>query len=242
MNNELTVNNEINLKNNIQEVSYEGQKNFLETTWGQIVNGGINIGLRALLPDFLEDEIIQVKDSIVTDGFKAGMKTAIDNAIDLGKSFLGIFTGKFENMSQIKDVIKKGKLIDGISEVLDWGIDMANENNLISKSTSRAIKKGKNTMLNNISSNIEENTNLQIESIEKIEKYTEKWNKYFNNKDFSNMEKQYEKIEKELETIIPLEDVIIKARQVENLHNLIKNNGQNFNLSKEELELAKKLA
>ena len=39
-------------------------------------------------------------------------KTAVDNVIDLGKSVLGIFTGKFENMSQVKEVIKKGGLID----------------------------------------------------------------------------------------------------------------------------------
>ena len=40
---------------------------------------------------------------------------------------------------------------------------------------------------------------------------------------------------------MPLENVITKAKVVENLHNLIKNNGKNFNLSKEELELANKL-
>ena len=244
MNNELSINNEINLNNNnnAQEVTYENQKSFLETTWGQAINGGIDIGLRMLLPDFIEDEIIQVKDSIITDGFQAGMKTAIDNAVDLGKSFLGIFTGKFENMGQVNDVIKKGGLLDGISEVLDWGIDMAKENNLINKSTTKAIKKGKNTILNNISNSIENNTNSQVESIEKIDKYINKWNEYFNNQDFTNMEKQYKNIKKELKSLLPLENVLTKARTVENLHKLIKNNGKNFDLSKEELELAKKLA
>ena len=55
------------------------------------------------------------------------------------------------------------------------------------------------------------------------------------------MEKQYNKIEKELENVMPLENTINKARVVENLHSLIKNNGKNFNLSEEEKELAKKL-
>lgn len=80
-----------------------------------------------------------------------------------------------------------------------------------------------------------------MESVEKIDKYISNWNGYYGNKDFDSMEKEYAKMEKELEKVIPLENVIKKARQVENIHNLIKNNGNNFNLSKEELSLSNKL-
>jgi hypothetical protein len=159
----------------------------------------------------------------------------------MGKSFLGIFTGKFDNMSQIKETIKKGGLIDSISDVLDWGIKKAKENKLIKSSTASLIKKGKNSILNNISDNIENNLTSQVESIEKIDKYTQNWSKYYEKKDFTNMERQFNKIQKELEKVVPLESVITKARQLENIHNLIKNNGKNFNLTQEELELANKL-
>lgn len=241
-NKELEINNNINLENNnSNNVTYEEQKSFLETNLGQIINGGVDLGLRVILPDIIEDEIIEIKDSIITDGFKEGVKTAIDNAVDLGKSFLGIFTGKFENVSQIKEAVKKGGLIDSISDVLDWGIKKAKENKLIKSSTATLIKKGKNKILNNISDNIENNLDSQVESVEKIDKYITKWNEYYNKQDFTNMQKQYNKIEKELEKITPLESTINKARVVENLHNLIKNNGKNFNLSQEELELANKL-
>ncbi len=241
-NNQLEIENNINLENNnLQEVTLEKQKNFLETSLGQVINGGVNLGLRAILPDLIEDEVIEIKDSIITDGFKAGIKTAIDNVVDLGKSVLGIFTGKFENMSQVKDVIKKGGLIDSVSDVLDWGINKAKNKDLISNNTANIIKKGKNTILNTVNNNIENNMTSQIESIEKIDKYISNWNEYYNNQDFSNMDKQFKKIERELTTIMPLENVITKARVVENLHNLIKNNGKNFNLSNEEIELANKL-
>lgn len=106
--NELQINNNISLeKNNTQTVNFEEQKSFLETNLGQVINAGVDLGIRALLPGFLEENVIEIKDSIITDGFKAGIKTAIDNTIDMGKSFLGIFTGKFDNMSQIKEAIKK---------------------------------------------------------------------------------------------------------------------------------------
>lgn len=103
------------------------------------------------------------------------------------------------------------------------------------------MKNGKDTILNTVNNNIENNLLSQMESVEKIDKYISNWNGYYENKDFNSMEKEYNKMEKELEKVIPLENVIKKARQVENLHNLIKNNGNNFNLSKEELELANKL-
>lgn len=103
------------------------------------------------------------------------------------------------------------------------------------------MKNGKDTILNTVNNNIENNLLSQMESVEKIDKYISNWNGYYENKDFNSMEKEYNKMEKELEKVIPLENVIKKARQVENIHNLIKNNGNNFNLSKEELELANKL-
>ncbi len=144
-------------------------------------------------------------------------------------------------MSQVKNVIKSGGLIDSVSDVLDWGIKKSKENGLINNTTASIIQKGKNTILNTVNSSIENNLTSQMESIEKIDKYISNWNVYYNNQDFNNMEKQYKKIEKELNNVLPLENVITKARQLENLHELIKNKGGDFNLSKEELELANKL-
>lgn len=96
MSSELAMENNVNIekRSDMENVTYEKQKTFLETNLGQVINGGINLGLRAILPDFIEDEIIEIKDSIITDGFSAGIKTAIDNVIDLGKSVLRYFYRK----------------------------------------------------------------------------------------------------------------------------------------------------
>ena len=55
------------------------------------------------------------------------------------------------------------------------------------------------------------------------------------------MEREYGKIKTILKNILPIEQTIKEARQIENIHLLIKNRGQDFNLTKEELELSKKL-
>ena len=55
------------------------------------------------------------------------------------------------------------------------------------------------------------------------------------------MEKEYKKIESSLKELVPLENTLKNARQVEVIHQLIRNNGQNFDISEEEIELNKKL-
>ena len=53
--------------------------------------------------------------------------------------------------------------------------------------------------------------------------------------------REYDKIRGKMKEIAPIENTIKTARVVENLHKLIKNNGKNFDLTSEELELAKML-
>lgn len=230
---------ENNLNNNITEE--KDQKSFLETSIGKVVDSAIDVGLRMLLPDVIEDGIIEVKDSLLKEGLKEGINTAINGAIDLGKSIKGIFTGNFENVTQARDAIKSGGIIDGISDVLDSVIDKTKEKGIIDNNIASIIENGKDSLLNNISSKIEAEFTKQIEMVDELDKNEEKWKESFNNKDFNGMEEVFEKIEKNLQDVLPIENIIKKARTIENLHNLIKNNGQNFDLSDEEIELANML-
>ena len=220
-----------------QEVTVENQNKFLQTTLGKTINTALDIGLRGILPDMIEDQIIEIKNVLLTNGLKEGIDSAIKSAIDLGKSALGIVTGKFENLSQAHTAIKKGGIIDGISEVIDNVLESSTKNELLSKNTGRLIKKGKNAILDTISSNIEENFMQEMNSLEKVSKYISNWNNYYNLKDREGMEKEYKKIKKQMDTIMALDSTISEAKKIENLHNLIKNKGENYELSEEEREL-----
>ena len=233
------VGNELDVTNNL--VQNEDQTKFLETTLGKTINTALDIGIRALLPDFIDEQVINIKDNLFNYGLKDGIKETIDDAIDIGKSAIGIFTGNFENISQMQNAVEAGGLIDGISSLLDSVVDKVNEKGIINYNTANTIKQGKNVILNSIESNIEEKFNEQYIGVDNLEKYIKNWKNDFNNKDFKAMEKEYNKIEKELESLAPIEKTISQARIIENLHNLIKNNGQNFNLSQEQLQLAEKL-
>ena len=233
LNNTIEINN--NLNNELE------QKNFLETTLGKTINTGIDIGIRALLPDYIEGQVIDLKDNLIKYGLKEGIKKSINDAINLGKSAIGIVTGNFENISQVQEAIKSGGIIDNVSNLLDDVINKVYKNGVINSTVAKTIKQGKNIILNNVEKNIENTFNKQINYLEYTEKYINNWKKYFNNKDFEGMEKEYKKLEKEISNLIPLEKTINDVRTIENLHILIKNNGQDFNLTQEQLELAEKL-
>ena len=88
---------------------------------------------------------------------------------------------------------------------------------------------------------LENNFNNQIKSLNYTEKYINNWKEFYKNKDFNGMEKEYNKIEKEIENLAPIEKIIDNVKTIENLHTLIKNNGKDFNLTQEEIELSEKL-
>ena len=233
--------NNLEVENQItNDVSIENkQRNFLQTNIGKAVNTGLNIGLRYILPDVIEDQVIEIKDSFLQNGFKEGIQTAIDSAINFGKSALGIVTGNFENIQQMQTAVKSGGIIDGISNVLNFTINKVVNSGKIPYALGSAIKTGKNAILNNITKNIESEFENQVNQIEKLNKYTNNWKDYFNNKDFDGMQREYDKIRGKMKEIAPIENTIKTARGIENLHKLIKNNGKNYDLTSEELELAK---
>ena len=124
---------------------------------------------------------------------------------------------------------------------MDSVVNNVYKKGLINNNVAKTIKQGKNVILNNVEKNIEKTFENQINSLEYTKKYLNNWKNYFNNKNFEGMEREYIKIEKEIKNLIPIEKTINEIRTIENLHNLIKNNGKNFNLTNQEIELANKL-
>ena len=194
-----------------------------------------------MLPNLIENQVIEIKDQIIKNGFKAGVNQSVKAAIDLGKSAQGIFTGKFENIGQAQTVIKNGGIIDSVSNLLNFTVNKCVKNNLIPQNIGSIILKGKDVILNTVESNIENSFQTQLSAVSRLEKYTKNWKNYFTGKDFEGMEKEFKKMKETMKEIMPIQNTINEVKKVENLHLLIKNNGKNFNLTSEEIELAKQL-
>lgn len=238
------------LANNIEQtltnqnnelIETEEQTNFIETNLGKTINFGLDIGLRALLPDFIEQQIIDVKDTLLKEGFSKGIKKVASSAIDFGKSALGIVTGNFENISQVQTAVKNGGIIDGVSNLIDSVLNKTQKNGKLSYLTANTLRKGKNVILDSITNKIEEEFNSQLDAAEKLQKYSNNWKEYFNAHNFEGMQREYTKMKEKLKILIPMETTLKQARIIENLHTLIKNNGQDFNLTQEQRQLASML-
>ena len=237
--NKLEKNNNLELDNQIK--NNKTQKDFLESALGKTINTAIDIGIRSILPEFIDDQLINIKDNLLNYGLKNGITKTIDDAIDLGKSAVGIVTGNFENVTQMQNAVKTGGIIDGVSNLLDIVVDKVRKEGLINNTVAKTIKQGKNVILDNIENNINQMFTEQSQAVEYTDRYINNWKEFYKNKDFNGMEIEYNKIEKEIKNLAPIEKIIDNVKTIENLHTLIKNNGQNFNLTKEEIELAEKL-
>jgi hypothetical protein len=217
------------------------QNSFLKSTLGMVINTAVDLGIRAALPNIIEDQVITIKDAILNSGFESGINQAINSAIDLGKSAIGIVTGNFENVTQARNAIKNGGIIDSVSTLLDTAINKAKDNELIPVEAAKIVRRSKNSILDAINSNIESEFMGQMESIEKINNYEDNWKNFYNEKNFEGMEKEYLKIKNELKKVLPIESTLKSARTLETLHLLMKNKEEKFTLSDEEFELANQL-
>ncbi|MDR0978926.1 MAG: hypothetical protein LBL91_03180 [Lachnospiraceae bacterium] len=231
-----------NLNNlEVGEALAQRQNSFLNSSLGYAINGAVDVGLRAVLPDLIENEVIDVKNTLLNEGLESGINKAIDTALDFGKSVIGIFTGNFENISQVEKAVEKGGLIDIVSGLINNVVNGAMDKNILSDGIGKLILTGKNLLLGTVSDNITGVYNSQQDVLTNVNTYATNWIEAFNNKDFDKMESNYTNLEESFKELLPLEQIINSVRKIENIHNLIKNNGQNFNLTKEELELAGQL-
>ncbi len=236
MENNLLINN---LENNTE--LGEKQNNFLGSMIKDAINTAVDIGIRAILPDFLEEQVINAKNNILDNGFKEGIKKTIDDTIGLGRSAINLVKGDIKSIDDMQNIVKEGGIIDGVSELWDFAVNTAKNKGVIKSTVATKLKKGKNAVLNNVENNIQNAFKSQIDKTSNLEKYISNWKEAYDKQDFNKMESAYKKIEKEIKELVPIEKTISTAREIENLHNLIKNNGQNFNLTTEQLELAQKI-
>ncbi len=216
------------------------QDNFLKSNIGQIANTAIDIGLKSMLPDFVENEVIEIKDALITGGLKEGIDTAIENSINIGKKVLGLENFEFKTVEQAQQAVENGGLSMGISNSIDSILKNLSESKIISENIYNLIKTGKDLILNNISTNVEDEFVNEMNAVNKIEKYINNWEKYYLKKDMDAIMNEYNKIEKQMKKILPLENLINNVNKIRNINDIIKYT-DNFDFSEIYLDVAKNL-
>lgn len=218
----------------------KSKNDFFNTTVGKVIDNTVNIAIKALVPDIIDDQVINVKDAIIEGGFKEGLEEIKRSGTNFKESIKGIITGEFKTIEQMKIAIKDGGILDFVSLCVDKGIKCLSEKTGIDKSTLNLVSSGKDLLVNQITSSIENKFTEQLEEIERLDKCCEEWKEAYNDKDLGKINIVYEKIEDSLENVIQIESVLNKVNNIKNLNELINSSG-NFDLTDEELNLAKKI-
>lgn len=217
------------------------QENNIIKTIGNIANNALDYGLRAILPDFIEDDIIEIKDKFIQEGFTEGVQEVVDKLEDVGKSITGIFTGEFDNIEQVKRVIEKNGLLDGVSDVIDKILKKLVSKKIITKTTSNMIKTGKKEILSTMEKEIEGLYKETTYSVDKLSEYCNEWKQQYKEQKYEDMEKTMKKITTQLKKSTLVEETINEARNLEKIQKYIGEKGNIENLSKAEKELLEKI-
>lgn len=236
----LTLNLSNDLKQNITEEVAKGQETFIDTSLGKAINFGLDIGLKSILPDVVEDLVIDIKDTILREGFGEGLKTLVKSFMDIGKSVSGIVTGNFENLNQIDIATKNGGVINTVSKLLNLGIDKAIDKNLLDPGIGSIIRSGKTAVLSSFSNKLEDTIKSQFRTFEKLEDQISKWENNLANKDLDKMNRNIVNINKYYNSLVPFENTLIKTREVNVLHNWIKEN-KSFDIPEEMYSLLEQI-
>ncbi len=235
----LEIENNVDIDEKNIEIG-KSQNNFLKDIFLGSINFAVDLGIRAALPNLIEDQVIDIKNSIIKNGFKEGMKTLVEKVKEFGSSFLGIKKGNFNNLEEMDIAIKKGGILKSISKGLNYGIDAARKKGIITKDMSKVIKNLKTTTINSISDNIRNKMLEEVKKIEKIEKHQELWYKAFENKDISSMKKEIKIINNLKSEIVKFEKLMNNIEKINNIQKII---GENNNFEYEGLdELLKNIA
>ena len=188
------------------------------------LNFGVDLGLKALLPDLIEDQVIDIKNSILEGGFKEGVNTLVKKVDEFKNSITGIFTGNFNNIEEIHTATKQGGIIKTVSKGLSKGIDAGVKSGAIPKSIGGILKAGKTTMLNEFSNSLESQMRKEIQKFDILNDLNKKWYDALDQRDFDKMTKYTEKISVLSKDLVKFSNIIEETKKIEELHNFIKEN------------------
>lgn len=217
LNNQLTN----DMKNN--EIS-KNQNDFIGNMFKNAINFGVDLGLKSLLPDLIEDQVIDIKNSILEGGFKEGVDTLMKKVNEFKNSITGIFTGNFNNIQEINTATKQGGIIKTVSKGLSKGIDTGVKSGIIPKSIGGILKAGKTTMLNEFSNSLESQMRKEIQKFDILNDLNKKWYDALDQRDFDKMTKYTEKISVLSKDLVKFSNIINETKKIEELHNFIKEN------------------
>ena len=139
------------------------EKGFFDNILGKAVNTAADVAIKAVLPDFLEDQVIKVKDNLVENGLIDGIKKTVGDVIDFGKDILGFGKDETPTAEKLQTIVKDGGILEGASELWDYAVDKAKKGGLIKSKEAKVLYKGKDEFIKEFEKVLKNTINEQAE-------------------------------------------------------------------------------
>lgn len=237
MNIGLDLNENVHNKNNINLKIENGNK--FEKGISKIINVAVDLGIKAALPDLIEDQVIEIKNILLKNGIKEGIKEISKKVKDTIDTIIG--KNNKVKITDLRSLTKRNGIIDCFSKIVNLAIDTSVKNKMISKEIGSIIKSGKTAMISNFSNRLEKNMMKEIKTIENFKEAINKWEDALDRKDIEELKKQYQIISKNYNDMDNDLKDIIDIDKIEYINKYINKNG-NFEMNNDEFELLKKIA
>ena len=195
----------------------------------EMLDNALDIGLRAILPDFIEEDVIEIKNAFIQEGFIAGIEQIVKKIEDIINSIKSLFKGEF--VDQIKKLVQKNGILSAGSSLIDTISKQLLDKKIISKKIYNMIKTGKNEILKALESELLKYYKEDENSLEKLKEDCQEWKENYTNKDYSKMKETMNKISKKIEQNKLIENIIKEARNIEKIEKYIEKSGSIENLS-----------
>ena len=131
----------------MEQILNNQQKNDLKSTIFEIVNAALDFGIKAALPDFIEDDAIEIKNRFIKEGFLEGCQEIMKKASSYGTFAKNLITGNL-SQEEVKSLIEKDGILNSISDLTDSVLNKIYKEKLISKDIYNLLKNGKKEIIN----------------------------------------------------------------------------------------------
>lgn len=236
--------NNIGIKNNIEkEKNISNKQNeFLDNLLSEVIDSAIDAGIKYLLPKSISKDIINLKNKIFTKRFKTELKNTIDKVIRKGKREIGRTDISLRNIKEVHQSLYRGNILDNVSNLIKKYVEEKKDLGKIDSKTSKKIIDNEGVLMQNISTNIENELINQMRDINILRKYNFEWKKAFEIKNLEEMRKIYIEIEKKLLKVLPIKNILNDIEKIKIIQKILDENNGDFKMAEEEFLRLKEMA
>ena len=229
--------NELSLKlNQEKDIELSSQANNIITNISEAFSNAVKKGAEKLELPYGFGE--KVKEGLEKIDLKEIGGSVAETALKAGMKSLGMKTSTFNSLKSIFEAIKEGDLKKGLNSGFNVAISLLK----LPTTVKTAIKSGKDVVLEQVfDDELKAIMKKEQNTISRIDKKCLQMEEAFKTDDVKTLDKVAKTLKKDLDKVMPIQNVIEKGQGILNQYELYKNK-ENKQLTADEKELCLQLA